>query len=190
MTMAIQRFKDVLEVFGPEKFSQPFLELAHNRTKDLTSDEMRELCNLLIENCERAPSMPKIVGFAALVRAKKRAAIPHTYNSSEKFIACRECDDLGVVRTQHEKLGDLIMRCRNLRCKPSYYWTLPRWADEYEKTFKKSKCPIEWFKPEIGESRQKKINEWKSFIQLSTKKFLDAGFVCEYSPGVGVNFDA
>lgn len=169
----LERFKSVIEVFGKEKFSKEYLFFAQKRTNDLTVDEMTQVCNLLIDNCERAPTIVKVVGFSSMVRAK-RFKVQDVFKS-ESILDCYECDDLGVVRTKGNH-GDLVMRCPNLKCVPSYYWQLPRWSDVYSKEFKCEKFPAHFFKPEKDSNYLERANEWRQHINLSTHKFNQCGY--------------
>lgn len=174
------RFQRLISMWGSDSFPEVYREMAVKRTNDLSAQELIAMVDALLEQSERTPSLSKLVGFAAMVRARRPIPANTQFTGANR---CRECDDIGVVRTKHEKLGDLIMRCENKRCTPSYYWPLPRWSSEYEKTFKKSKCPVEWFKPKSGDLQNERAADWLRFIKLANSKFLDAGFSCEETFG-------
>lgn len=174
-----ERFKIAIDYWGDESFPEPYRERAEFKTRDLTWDEMRDLCHVLMDNCERPPSMVKLVAYISVIkgrRGQKQIA------EQKGEIECQLCDDLGVVRVKSEE-RDFVMRCENLKCRPSYYWELPRWSDLFDETFKKSKCPIEWFHPPVNgtfpERLESSLKNWRQKIQISQVALKDMGFDCE-----------
>lgn len=183
MSLFLKNFAPVIEAYGIEKFPAPVIERAEARTRDLTGDEMAQLCELLIDNCERAPSIIKIAGFASMIRARRHKQNKPITTSNE--ILCNECNDLGVVRVQSSS-KDLVMRCQNIRCTPSYYWELPRWSPLYSSSFKKSKCPPQWFTISENDTVASRAAEWRDLIRISEQTFKADGFEIERNSGGAV----
>ena len=181
MSLFFKNFAPVIEVFGIEKFPAPLISRAENRTKDLSTEEISQLCELLIDNCERAPSIVKIVGFAAMIRARRSIKKTETIH---KEILCLHCNDLGVVRIESAKHGDLLMKCGSvattpcgdLVCHTQNYWDLPKWQESFNSQFKKSIVPVEWLKPSSVSSFSEKRDDWIAKIRISQIKLKEIGF--------------
>lgn len=179
----LDKIKPVIEVFGRERFTKEFISHAQRRTKDLSTEEMAQLCELLIDNCERAPSIVKIVGYAAIIKARRKSKLTETVNQET---LCYQCNDLGVVRVQSEKHGDLLMRCGSvatqqnqpdaLVCRTQHFWDLPKWQDSYADQFKKSIVPAIWFKPSPESSFEEKRDGWRAKIRISEIKMKELGY--------------
>ncbi len=183
MSRFLANFAPLIEVFGIEKFPAPLIQRAEHRTKDLSTEEMSQLCELLIDNCERAPSIVKIVGYAAMVKARRKSKLTETVKQE---ILCLQCHDLGVVRVQSEKHGDLLMLCGSvatqqnqpdaLVCRTQHFWDLPKWQDSYADQFKKSIVPAIWFKPSLESSFEEKRDSWRAKIRISEIKMKELGY--------------
>lgn len=172
-----ERFKKAIDYWGQDSFTEAYVERADSRTRDLSFDEMNLLCELLIDNCERAPSIVKLVAFASIVRARRA---PKPLQDVIGEVDCQSCSDLGVVRVKSDK-HDFLMRCENIKCRPSYYWELPRWSGLYSDVFKREKCPAEWFKPSAGGVQFEKMQSWRAKIKISEVALASMGYDCETS---------
>lgn len=90
---------------------------------------------------------------------------------------CFHCGDLGVISTKeiHSEFETLMLcACREGE---NQTYRLPRWEHKLGAIFKRSRCPISWFKPEkqvlgVGremrwESIASKIDYWRAKIQIA-----------------------
>lgn len=74
MTFAdfLKEFTPLIKYFGADHFPKIVLERMHFKTRDLTREQFAELMNLLMDQCDFAPKVPKVVELANLIRAKHR----------------------------------------------------------------------------------------------------------------------
>jgi hypothetical protein len=148
MSSIFVRFGAVIEAFGKEKYSPVMLNRIEINTRDLSDFEMGALCNLLIDHCERAPTVAKVNEYASLVRNRRDrlAQDPETH----KFF-CEHCWDTGVTRVKGAEIDSLMLCMCDSRDQgregPRNPWKLPRWNERFAGKYKKEKPPLEWFKP-------------------------------------------
>lgn len=159
------RFYDIVEMWGTDPFSEPYKRRAVERTNDMHSEEIKQLNDLLIDNCERAPSIVKLTTYAAQIRARR--PIPHQEEKwNQVSTVCPICDDMGVLVVSGSGVNDEIMSCSNEQCRASYYWQLPRFKIQYEPNLKARKVPRDWFgKP--GEEKAERTKEWRTKLLIS-----------------------
>lgn len=87
----VREFASVVQFFGEEHFPKIVLERIHYKTKDLPRTQFLELRNLILDQCEFAPKVPKIVELSNIVRARNKPnGIP-------------EAEDLRSGLTEHER---------------------------------------------------------------------------------------
>jgi hypothetical protein len=71
----LRLFAPVLQVYGEHHFPDIVLERIHFKIKDLPPDQVKELLNLILDTCEYAPKIPKIIELANIVRARHREGV-------------------------------------------------------------------------------------------------------------------
>lgn len=121
------RFRKALEYWGKGQFPDVFREHADYRTKDLSSEEMQELCLMLIENCERVPSLARVLVFASAIRNRRQVAKAYSAR-------CGYCEGDGYV-SAWKKPGErysFSFRCPNENCNIAPNSTTPRWSKYFE----------------------------------------------------------
>lgn len=73
----VREFAAVVQFFGEEHFPKVVLERIHHKTKDLSRSQFLELRNLIFDQCEFAPKVPKIIELSNIIRARnKPSGIP------------------------------------------------------------------------------------------------------------------
>lgn len=173
MTQAefVAQFHIVIEAFGSSKFPIAVLERMHKRCSDLSMLEMGTLCNLIIDNCDRAPTTMKLNEFASIVRSRRERQ-EQEYNYTNN---CSHCHDCGITRIQ--PIGesiDLLMKCD---CREGALQTsrLPRYERSVQQFYRRLSLPLEWFKPDWQagtlyskqQSFHQKVEYWKQKIKIS-----------------------
>lgn len=72
----IREFAPIIKVYGADHFPTMVIERIHYKTKDLTHDQIKELFGLILDHCEFAPKVPKVIELANIVRARHREGVP------------------------------------------------------------------------------------------------------------------
>lgn len=152
MTLAqfLTQFDPVLQAFpGGQKYPMIMLERIHARVQDFGPHQMKLLCELLIDNCEHAPKVAKVIEWAGVVRSKTtdRFAMERP---PEEFVRCGFCNDLGIIRIiDRSDKHETLMRCE---CRTGHASDrpIPMWNHKLNAIYMRSACPLEWFKPSIN----------------------------------------
>lgn len=75
---------------------------------------------------------------------------------------CFQCDDLGVVRViSREEPIESLMLCDCEEGRDQRY-ALPRWEYNLGRLYRREKCPLSWFKPDmvvVAPGREMKLQE-------------------------------
>lgn len=90
---------------------------------------------------------------------------------------CIDCGDLGVIRVKEkDRSFETLMLCNCEEGRRQSY-QLPRWEWKHGQIFDRSKCPLEWFKPDKSIVAMKpefklagiesKIQYWRAKIQIA-----------------------
>lgn len=139
----LRRFGPVIEAWNNKKFPAIMLERIDKRTSDLSDREMGEVCDLLLDNCEHAPTVAKVVEFASLVR-NRRDRKPEQVQDT---LNCAICGDLGTICavSRHDDFETLV-RC-SCPAGEGSGWALPKWARDFNPLFEPRRCPKNWFIP-------------------------------------------
>lgn len=145
----LNAFSDVVEAYGSNKFPHIVLERIHSKVDDFDAVRMRELCHLIIDNCEHAPRTAKVGELANLVRARHQTGLFDKFEPQASD--CRLCEDLRTVRAistdgTHETL--MLCECTAKQPDPAD-WKFPAWSREWGRFYRAEKCPVEWFKPTV-----------------------------------------
>lgn len=85
--------------------------------------------------------------------------------------SCKACDELGIIRVKDLTDGiETLMRCDCQDGKNSLR-DLPQWEPKLSSIFEKSKCPVDWFKPEksgdVMESVLQKVEYWNAKLSIA-----------------------
>jgi hypothetical protein len=71
----VKAFHPVIQYFGTEHFPKIALERIHFKCRDLSPEQISELFNMIMDTCEYAPKVPKIIELANIIRARHREGI-------------------------------------------------------------------------------------------------------------------
>lgn len=170
-------FNPVIEAFESRNFSQGMLERMHTKVDDFTPLQMKELCNLIIDHCDRPPRVHKISEFAGVIRARARSGVTDpTIDIAEM---CPQCRDLRALRvTALDGSHETLMLCECTITRPDRNdWNLPAWIPGFGALYRKEPCPISWFRPTVlinadGEMKLEETLEhkrvyWRAKIQIA-----------------------
>ncbi len=150
MTSIFIRFGKVIEAWSEKKYSPVMLSRIEVNTFDLSDDEMNVLCNLLLDHCEHRPSVAKVNEYASIVRNRRGRPIEEP---AHYVHFCLECLDVGVVKVKGIGFESLMLcDCDSRdhgREGPRNPWKLPRWSKSISHDYRREKCPVDWFKPNI-----------------------------------------
>jgi hypothetical protein len=109
------KFRKLVDYWGLESFPPSHRDRAMYRTRDLSDAEVSILCDMLIDNCERAPSMVKINNYASIIRNKRQ-----TEQTSALVLAtCRICDGDGyfsAIKVFEGRQYSFAFGCPDFRC--------------------------------------------------------------------------
>ena len=72
MAEFVIEFSPVIKYFGEDNFPRLVLERIHYRIKDFDKAQRTELYNLIVDSCEFAPKVPRVIELANIVRARHR----------------------------------------------------------------------------------------------------------------------
>lgn len=145
----LDKFGSVIEAFGNAKFPQVVLERIHFRIQDLTPQELSHVCDSIIDNCEHAPKTSKVCEFANMARGHFRQGLKDP--KLEIIDLCDFCHDLRTVRAiSTDGSHETLMLCECTTTNPDVSdWKLQTWSRQWAPFYRKEKCPLNWFKPEI-----------------------------------------
>lgn len=90
-------------------------------------------------------------------------------------IKCEHCDDLQVIRAEGlDATIDTLMLCSCADLNDPSHWQLPQWQPFCGRLFKRTKCPLAWFKPDsdttgmgVAKGLEVKVREWRKRIKDS-----------------------
>lgn len=71
----IKEFAPIMEVYGANHFPKMILERIHGKVRDLNRGQRSELYGLILDSCEFAPRVPKVIELANIVRARHRGYV-------------------------------------------------------------------------------------------------------------------
>jgi hypothetical protein len=171
----LKRIQPIIDAWGAKSFPVVVIERMEKRTGDLTESEMSQLCNMLIDNCERAPNVHKIVEYAQVVRGRRR--IEQEERKADKP-DCSHCFDMGVIQaiSLYPEQDSTLVRC-TCRSGSEQDWRLPQWIHEFGALYKKESCPLDWFAPSKGDlitETNKKRDAWRERLKIAEKFWMAA----------------
>ncbi len=195
--MNIKQFNQGIEiitkVFGENVIKGPRLDRIQTMIYGRISGEgFIEICQFMCDSF-RHPPLP--VDFDKAVKDwRKNYYLEHGRHYAEEFRikteeeapTCDYCNDLGIIRIQHHKPDDFdsLMRCH---CKIGELNTtrMPQWDPSLANAYKKTKCPTEWFKPQVSRTNSDNdiyfkltnvLGEWKKKNIKAEEYWLHLGF--------------
>lgn len=74
----LKEFKPIIDVFGGQHFQAPILERIHFKIRDMPLAQRQDLYSLILDSCEYAPKVPRVVELANIIRARHREGIGAT----------------------------------------------------------------------------------------------------------------
>lgn len=164
------------------------LERIYHVCKDLDSKSMTEVFNQIIDSSKGIPTPDEVRNSVNAWKRNYYMKHGHWYGHERDVSPgmendCQKCNDLGVVRACHHDSDHnyLLFRC-NCNHGKSNLAQLPEWDNNLGGAYKKTPCPLDWFKPELveGEVQYGKLldlfHKWKGRVQNSEKHWSDLGF--------------
>lgn len=171
--------------YGSKQFQQHKLERIYATVFDLPDYAWLEVVGQIVDAYKTAPSTNEI-------HKEAQAWHKHFFNKNGFWYGqnaasegpyvptCRECDDLGFVQVEIEDFNfSSVARCSCEIGSQLQEKTIPQWQPKFSQYMKKSKCPVDWFKPDNEKlvDKQgkftylalKKMDEWKAKKQFATE---------------------
>lgn len=182
--------QDFLECYPSLKVKAKLQRIYHI-CKELDGLALTQVLNAIIDTSRGVPTPDDI---RTAVNSWKRTFYNkngRAYGYDSAFDApstndCIKCEDLGIVLgTKHDSLDQILFKCSCIEAK-SNTAKLPEWDYSLSPVYKKTKCPLEWFKPDFYDGKNfsaiektiiNKFNQWKVRLKKSEDHWANLGFV-------------
>lgn len=181
----LRQLESLIEVF-PTLKSKNRIDRIFWFMKDLPENGFVEIFNSMIDNFKFAPTPNDF--HEASVAWKKKNNFYQKFDVDYVKVDCDYCNDTGIVLSKNIYGSENnLMRCD---CSSGLEndKKLPQWSSDLRQAFQKTKCPLEWFKPEIDQEDSdkklvskiwSKLEAWQLKILNSEKYWMNLGYKSE-----------
>lgn len=181
--MFLQYFDIMIECF-PQLKSKNKVDRIYFFLKDIPEIGIKQICQTILDNFRQTPIPNDFHEAAQAWRRRNNFSKPQE-TIEPIAVDCNFCNDTGIVLAKHindDKYN--IMRC-DCNSGLMNQKKMPPWDNGLLQAFKKTKCPIEWFKPDVNENdSDKKIYKsiyeklviYQEKIKKAEKYWSDLGY--------------
>lgn len=167
--------------FGTKFYNSSRKRMIWNHAQKLPQEGFVRVVDGMIATHRHAP-LPKDFIEATYAELRRWRFTGNAFVIEAEPIRCIACYDLGIIRVIGYHDGDStdeLMRCSCVEGNEQT-WNLPKWESNYGALFKRERCPLEWFVPQVkskndSEELALKIesiqDKWKNKIYKSQDFF-------------------